>query len=371
MSKTGVIITGATGFLGKRLVRELRKSYRVFAIGRRTPREAGAPEGPGIHWLRLDISDFHRLQQAFCWVREMGGADLCLHLAAYYDFTGEDNPEYWRSNVIGTRNMLELSAPLKLKAFIFASSVAACPFPAPGDKVREDTPATAPIPYGRSKRAGEALVQEYRDRFPCCILRLAAIFSDWCEYEPLGEFLRTWCSHRWNSRILGGKGQSAIPYLHIRDLQSFFFRVIEQWDQLQSGEILQASPDGSTTHLELYREATRCFFGTPRRAIHVPKTLAHRGIFLRERLGSITGHMPFERPWMVDYIDLRLDIDASRTRRRIDWQPRADLHVLQRIPCVVENMVRRPDRWNALNKRREPGKTGQELDAGTWRSIRQ
>ena len=138
------------------------------------------------------------------------------------------------------------------------------------------------------------MVHEYRDRIPCCILRLAAIFSDWCEYAPLGEFLSTWCSNRWNSRILGGKGQSAVPYLHVRDLQSFFLRVIEKWDRLTPGEILQTSPDGATSHLELYQATTRCFFGKTRTAVHIPKPLARRGIILRESLGHITGRMPFE-----------------------------------------------------------------------------
>ena len=85
-------------------------------------------------------------------IRELGGAELLLHLAAYYDFTGEDNPEYERTNVDGTRNLLELAEPLKLRKFIYTSSIAACPFPAPGDAVDGETPPSAPFPYARSKR---------------------------------------------------------------------------------------------------------------------------------------------------------------------------------------------------------------------------
>jgi nucleoside-diphosphate-sugar epimerase len=152
MARPGVIITGATGFLGRRLVRQLRKDYQIFAIGRRSPREVGAPEGPDIHWFRADIGHFDRLREVSYRIKEMGGADLLLHLAAYYDFTGEDHPEYTHTNVIGTRNVLELSVPLKLRKFIFTSSIAACPFPKPGEVVTEDTPPTAPVPYARSKR---------------------------------------------------------------------------------------------------------------------------------------------------------------------------------------------------------------------------
>lgn len=353
MARPGVIITGATGFLGGRLMRQLRKEYQIFAIGRRSPKEAGAPEGPGIHWFRVDIGHLDPLREVFHRIRDMGGADLLLHLAAYYDFTGEDHPEYTRTNVMGTRNVLELSAPLKLRKFIFTSSVAACPFPKPGETLTEDTAPIALVPYARSKRKGEEMMHEFRDRVPSCILRLAAIFSDWCEYEPLDEFLRVWCSNRWNSRILGGKGQSAVPYLHVRDLLSFCVRAVEKCDELMPAEVLQASSDGSTTHSELYREATFSFYGSPRFPVCVPKFLARRGIMMRERLGHVTGDMPFERSWMADYIDLRLDVDASRTRRRIDWAPNPGLHILKCIPIMIEHMRNNPEEWKRRREQRK------------------
>ena len=349
MDKPGVIITGATGFLGSRLVKRLNRDYRIFAIALRSPKEAGVFDGPGIHWFQVHIGHFDRLREVFSHIREMGGADLLLHLAAYYDFTGHENPEYTNTNVTGTRNVLELSVPLKLRKFIFTSSVAACPFPGPGETVTEDTPPTAPVPYGRSKRIGEEMLQEFRDRIPTCILRLAAVFSDWCEYEPLDRFLRTWCSNQWNARILGGKGQSAIPYLHVRDLLSFYLRVIEKSNELKPLEVLHASPDGATTHLELYRESTASFFGSPRFSMRVPKFLARPGISLRERMGRITGNMPFERSWMADYIDLKLDMDASRTRRVLYWKPHEKLHILERIPYMIQHLRANPKEWERRN----------------------
>ena len=38
-------------------------------------------------------------------------------------------------------------------------------------------------------------------------------------------------------------------------------------------------------------------------------------------VGRLTGERPFERPWMARYIDTHLFVDASRTRRRLGWQP--------------------------------------------------
>lgn len=349
-----MVVTGATGFLGSQLVRQLRKEYRIVALGRRDPASVGAPVGPGIEWFRVDIADFASLRQVFDRIRELGGARLLLHMAAHYDFTGEDNPEYHRTNVLGTENLIRLAAPLKLRRFIFASSIAACPFPDVGGAVTETTPPAAAVPYGRSKRKGEALMVRYQDTVPSCIVRPAAVFSPWCEYEPLEAFLRTWCSGLPHSRILAGRGRSAVPYLHVLDLLSFFLRVVEKCDELEPAEVLLASPDGATSHLDLFRTAVRGWFGKARPPIHVSPRFAALGIRLRETLGRITRRMPFERSWMVDYIDRQLIVDASRTRRRIDWAPNPDLDILSSIDGMLCNFRSDPREWRRRNRRRGP-----------------
>jgi nucleoside-diphosphate-sugar epimerase len=350
-----MIITGATGFLGSQLVRQLRREYRIVALGRRDPVEARAPVGAGIEWFRVDIADFDGLKQVFERVRELGGARLLLHMAAYYDFTGDDNPEYYRTNVLGTENLIKLAEPLQLRRFIFASSIAACPFPPPGGKITEETPPSGDVPYAHSKRAGEDLMRRYRDTVPSCIVRPAAVFSEWCEYEPLDVFLRTWCSRLPYSRVIAGAGSSAVPYLHVLDLLSFFLRVVEKCDELEPAEVLLASPDGSTTHLELFRSATSSWFGGPRRPLHISPDLAALGIRAREWLGRLTSRMPFERSWMVDYIDLQLAVNAARTRRRIDWAPNSGRGVLDSIDTMIHNLRSDRREWRRRNRRRGGG----------------
>ena len=361
MAEPWIVITGATGFLGGQLVRQMRKEYRIYALGRRTPEQAGIPTGPGIEWFQADLGRLEQVQPIFEHIRERGGALLLLHLAAHYDFTGEDSPEYERTNVVGTRNVLELAEPLRLRRFVFTSSLAACPFTVGGEAVTEETPLVDTFPYARSKKRGEELIRAYRDRVPSCIVRPAAIFSDWCEYEPLDVFLKTWCSRRWNARVLGGRGDSAVPYLHVEDLLALLLRVVEKADELRPSEVLLASPDGCTSHLELFRAATAAVRGAPAGPIFVPPALARLGLGLREQLGRLTGRMPFERSWMVDYIDQRLNVTATGTRRRIDWAPNATLGVLARLPKLVENLRADPERWRTVSALRRKSRE-------SWRS---
>ncbi|MGE5247444.1 MAG: NAD-dependent epimerase/dehydratase family protein, partial [Verrucomicrobiota bacterium] len=264
-------MTGASGFLGRHLLAALKDRYRIFALARRSQRTVRVPVHHNISWHQADIGEPEQLGAVFGKIREQGGAAVLVHLAAYYDFTGEDHPEYRRTNVDGLRNVLEESRRLGLRRFIFASSVAACRFPPPGQAVTEESPPDADHVYARSKRIGEEMVREYLDHFPSCVVRLGALFSDWCEYPPLFMFLSTWLSAEWNRRMLAGRGNSAIPYLHVRDAVAFFERLLGREDGRTGTETLIASTDDPVYHRRLFDEATRSHFGTKVDPVFVPR----------------------------------------------------------------------------------------------------
>ncbi|MEJ2657116.1 MAG: NAD-dependent epimerase/dehydratase family protein, partial [Desulfobacterales bacterium] len=176
---TGIVVTGASGFIGRHFVIAVSGKFRLFCIARRSQKEAGVPENDHTHWLQADITRWDNLLRVIEYVRGHGGADYVLHLAGYYDFTLKENPVYEETNVVGTRNLLELSKLLNIKRFIFSSSLAACKFPPPGRALTEKSPIDADYPYARSKRHAESIIKAYSETFPCTIVRLAAVYSDW------------------------------------------------------------------------------------------------------------------------------------------------------------------------------------------------
>jgi nucleoside-diphosphate-sugar epimerase len=344
-----LVLTGASGFVGRHLLEDLKSDYRIFAIARRSQHDCGAPVHPNIAWMRVDIAEPDDLARTFREIATAGGAKALVHLAAYYDFTGEDHPEYRRTNVDGTRYVLEAARATGIGGFVFGSSVAACSFPRPEGPVDERTPPDGAHVYAWSKREGERLVRELAGEMPGRIARFGAIYSDWCEYPPLYVFLRTWLGSSWRSRILAGTGEMAIPYIHIRDLVAFFRRLLAFSGEPGPPEVLVASTSGSTSLDHLFRLATLSFHGRPVAPFLMPRTLASLGLLAMDYGGRAVGRPPFERSWMRHYVDKRLEVDNRRTRERLAWAPNPRFQIERRLPFLIERLKSEPFEWLARN----------------------
>jgi nucleoside-diphosphate-sugar epimerase len=344
-----MIVTGASGFVGRNLLDALDHEGRIAAISRRSPGVLAPSLRPNVRWYQVDIAERRDLSEVFAEIRSAAPVEVLIHLAGHYDFTGERSPEYRRTNVDGMRNVLDAARDIGVRDVVFTSSVAACAFPPAGEALTETSPPDGDSPYAESKRAGEALLAEYRGAFRSWIVRLAALYSDWCEYEPVFRFLETWLSHAPRSRVLAGCGLSAVPYLHIRDAVDFLHLVLARRDFLNPDDVLLASPDGATSHLELFEAATAAHFGSRSRPIRVPRTVCRLGLRGWDVARRALGIETFERPWMGRYIDLQLSVDAHLTRERLGWAPRPRLGVVRRMPFLIQHRKALPAEWQRRN----------------------
>ncbi len=53
MALPALVLTGASGFVGRHLLEELKNDHRIFAIARRSQHDCGAPIHPNIAWMRV------------------------------------------------------------------------------------------------------------------------------------------------------------------------------------------------------------------------------------------------------------------------------------------------------------------------------
>ncbi len=346
----GILLTGASGFVGRNFIKAATGKFRFFCIARRSMEDAGVQKDPNLRWTQVDIGDWDRLKDIIQRIKDRGGVDYTVHFAGYYDFSNKNHPEYLTTNVIGTRNILEVSKQVAIKRFLFASSLAACRFPPDGEAITEQSPPDADFPYAWSKREGEKLVAEYARLFPCTIIRMAAVFSDWCEYPPLYTFLNDWLSGGLKSRVIGGRGLSAVPYIHVQDLARCCLRVIEKSPDLPRLCTYNASPSGSTSHLELFKTATRFYFHKTMQPLCLPRQLLAPMIVVNQLLCRLRGRQAFAHLWMLGYLDKKLNVDASRTQRDLAWQPTPRKSIARRLLFLIENMKNNPELWRIWNE---------------------
>lgn len=347
----GIVVTGASGFIGRHFVIAVSGKFRLFCIARRSQKEVGIPYHKNIHWIQLDITKQKNLQNAFRYIKDHGGADYVLHLAGYYDFTRKENSAYDQINVTGTHYILDMAKWMGIKRFIYSSSLAACKFPSQHNMLTEKSSIDADFAYARCKRKEEEIIKTYTDILPCSIVRLAAVYSDWCEYPMLYMLLNYWLSEKkLMSKILTGRGESAIPYIHIKDVIKLFLQIIEMSDILPQLGIYIASPHGSVSHNELFKMATRYYFGRDIKPFRIPKSAAMLGLIIISFLGWLNGKKTLEQPWMAEYIDKKLNVDASATYAALGWKPTPRYHILRRLLFLTEKMNSHPNNWTFRNE---------------------
>ena len=100
-----VLITGAGGNLGKSIAAALQEEYTIVGLDR-----AAASDPFPI--IEADLTSGEAIGAALAQVREEHGSNIAsvIHLAAYFDFSGEEHPLYGKLNVEGTRLLLRALA---------------------------------------------------------------------------------------------------------------------------------------------------------------------------------------------------------------------------------------------------------------------
>jgi len=354
MARPVVIITGASGFLGSAVCIDLARDFRVFAIDSREPSVLLRKAAPQTSWYVLNISDSQSVAEVFTQIKsDCGQIDFILHLAAYYDFGTEWVGEYQSTNITGTANILNASIHKGVKRLIFASSVAAMEPSTDGSFLNEDSRTSELLPYARSKSLGEKLIKETSDQLPSTILRIAGVFSDWCELPPLYGLIKLWTSVFPFACFIPGRGESGIPYIHLNDFVALMRQCIHLDRKIGPSNIFLASPQGAVVHHQLFH-AIRSEYRSPSsiRPIYIPKNFAKMGLRSKRALGILTGNMPFERPWMLNYVDKSWATDTTLTRGILHWDCSPDLGVLRKIPDIMSNLRKDPSVWESRNRSR-------------------
>lgn len=150
-------VTGATGFLGSHVARVLADQGVNLRLLVRPTSNLKNLHGLNADTVMGDLRDPASLEKA------ISGCDTVFHVAADYRLWVRDPNEMYRSNVDGTRSLLEAAKKQGVQRVVYTSSVATIGFTSIGRPADEESPVSLAAMIGhykRSKYMAEQLAME-------------------------------------------------------------------------------------------------------------------------------------------------------------------------------------------------------------------
>lgn len=243
-----LFVTGASGFIGKRLVTELATRERALKCLSRS-------SGRGDGWIEGELLDPTTYASA------LEGADAVVHLAA---LTGKGtDADHHRATVEGTEALLGAAIAAKVRRFVFVSTIA----------VRY--PEKKAYPYARAKETAEKRVKE--SGLDYTILRPTLVFG---EGSPIQGSLAGLANKPFTP--LFGNGRAQVQPILCEDVARAIADALED-DTTIGAEIDLGGPDRMSFD-ELMQKMREAAGKSPGPLVHLPVGITSAALSLVEPL---------------------------------------------------------------------------------------
>ena len=292
-----VLVTGATGYIGTHLVRQLVAANRQVRVLARRP-EALAPDlRERLECVQGDVCDRRAIGVA------MEGVHTVLHLAACARAWLRDPAEFAAVNVEAVEVLLDAAARHGVERFVHVSTVLTLP---PFRSATVNGPAGRLTEYEATKRAGEVLVESYAAQG-----RHAVIVHPTRVYGP-GPLTDANAVSRVVALYLRGQFRVRIDdgdvlgnYVHVSDVARGIVLAAEH-GRSASHYLLGGENASFRTFLEMVSELS----GVHRYVVALPPGAALMAARAMEWWGAAGGTAPMTRGWVRVFLeDRRGDIE--------------------------------------------------------------
>lgn len=304
-----IAITGASGLLGGNLSRELlKRGQRVRALIHKDTR---AVSGLNLETVSADLNDPSSLDNAF------SGVDVVYHLASLISLSMDDWQEIHRTNVLGTRTVVDACLRNGVKRLVYVGSTHSRrpePFDQPMDEDRPLVTDPSLPPYDRSKAMGELEVRKGIARGLDAVIILPSAIVGPYDFRPsfVGEGLQLMIGGSLPALTTGG-----YDWVDARDVSIGAICAAEtaatgschilsgHWYSVRDVAVMAAKITG--TH-------------APR--IVVPLRLAELALPIMERLATLRGSQPLYTHAMLNALKSNHHISHARASRDLGYTPR-------------------------------------------------
>jgi 2-alkyl-3-oxoalkanoate reductase len=311
-----ILVTGATGFLGRHLVFRLAsEGHSVRALARQESQTDHLNE-PGVTLFYGDLKERESLQRA------VDGVDLVYHAGAAMHGPWQ---EYAESTVRGTEQLLELALAAGVQRFVHISSVGVYQvYPLANNAlVAEETPYD-PAPqrigsYARSKIEAEKLAFSYYAKgLPVTVVRPGIVYGPHGKvlFPHLGYLVK-------NLFVLIGSGDNLLPLTYIDNTVDALLLAAQHEQAIgQAFNITDGVTITQREYLEQFKQAT----GTTFPIVPMPLPLLLLPLALIEPLKALgIPRLPSATRYGLASKYKSLYFDSTKAQQELGWQPKVTL----------------------------------------------
>ena len=341
--KEVIVVTGSSGLIGRAAVIRLAEKFRVAGFDR----DGDPYPPPQAECICVDLTSDKSVEAGFTRVRIGYGGRIAslVHLGAYYSFSGEPSPLYEQVTVRGTERLLRELQGFETGQFIFSSTMLVHAPTEPGKPINEDSPLEPKWDYPKSKVETERLIHEQRGDIPAVILRIAGVYDDGGHSIPIAHQIQRIHERQITSKLFPGDISHGQSFLHLDDLIDAIALTVDRRRELPTETALLLGEPETMSYDELQRTLGRLIHDEEIETREIPKSVAKTGAWLED---AVPLHESFIKPWMIDLADDHYEVDITRARQLLGWEPKHSLRAT--LPKMVAALKADPEAFYCENK---------------------
>lgn len=310
-----LLVTGATGFIGIEVSRQLAERGLQPRLMVRRPVRGLMLRKLDAEIMQADIRSLESLRRA------LDGVDTVIHLGARAAF--EPYPKLYPSIVKGSLNLMRAAIDARIKNFVYGGSLL----------VYKDTDKpidqnTEPVPmsgYGRAKNEAEKKLEQMASEAGICFvsLRLPHVY---------GAHSLLFDQVRHGKVYFPGKGDNPFAHIHVGDAARALIRAADQ----RNPGVWPVADDLSCTWNDFF-ETLKTYY--PRlRVIHVPQNLSYVGTRFLDILYGLTAQPNPYPSGAVSCWNMKLPVAAGTLSQALGIEPEfPSIH--DGIPAVLDDAI--------------------------------
>jgi nucleoside-diphosphate-sugar epimerase len=294
-----IFVTGATGRLGGVMLKALVSSGSEVRALMMTKGET-AQLVPGAIPFVGNLSDTRVIEEA------CDGAEVVFHFASIVYAAKETAEHVMKTNVEGTRHLLEACKKKKVRHLIFTSTVDVYGRKRNGS-LNEESQLLPTDKYGHSKMLAEQLIM--RSGVPYTIVRMANIYGPGFEHY----FFKVFRAVREGKMVIIGNGRNRLAMVNVRDVIKALM-LVKNNPQISIGKVYNIG-DGAVYTQEGLIDLAADMMKVKRPQRHVSELLA--------RMLAKTRNLDSDE---LKFLTSDRVIDISRIRKELGFNPEVDIN---------------------------------------------